>query len=123
MMAFFAAEGMVRIDSDSVVSHMKCQVVAVGQVDAETASVGMVFCILDRFVSNSIQLVANHRVQLSRVSNDGDRYCHSIGENTAFGGSPQCRSELILHRRRGAQRIECGAAFGNRLLKPTGDLS
>jgi hypothetical protein len=45
------------------------------------------FCILDSFVSDSIQLVANDRMQLSSIPNDRNRHRHSVRDDSSFGSS------------------------------------
>jgi hypothetical protein len=90
-MALSSAHDIARVNSDPIVPHMRRQVLALCQVDAQTTSVGMGFCILDSFVSDSIQLVANVRMQLSFNPNDRNRHRHSVRDNSSFGSSLRFR--------------------------------
>src|ERR1700739_3078858 len=54
VMAFSSAHDEAWIDADPVVPYMQNKIVIVRQVDAQTTSVGVGFCILDSFVSDSI---------------------------------------------------------------------
>ena len=54
VMAFSSAHDEAWIDADPVVPYMQYEIVIVRQVDAQTTSMGMGFCILDSFVSDAI---------------------------------------------------------------------
>ena len=68
MMALSPTHGIAWVDANSIVPDMQHQIMAVRQVDSQQTSVGVGFSILDGFDSNSIQFIANDRMQFLCIS-------------------------------------------------------
>ena len=54
MMAFSPIHGIAWVDANPIVLYTQHQIIGIGQVDSQRTGVGVCFCILNRFVSNSI---------------------------------------------------------------------